>query len=816
MRDELTLDELTLEEQAALTAGRDWWHTVPIERAGIPSLRVTDGPSGARGDRWSTATSACVPCSTALAATWDRDLVNRIGQLLACESRKKGAGVLLAPTVNLHRHPITGRHFECFSEDPYLTTEIALKYIQGVQENGVGAVIKHLVCNDQEHERHTISVEVDERALRELYLAPFEAAVKVGVWGVMGAYNRLRGTYCCEHHQLLIELLRNEWHFDGVVMSDWFATHSASAVANGLDLEMPGPARHLGAHLIDAVKRGEVSVADVQRAADRVLQLVERAANGAHTSMKEESASALTRQAAAEAIVLLRNQDVLPLDPTRLRRVAVIGPLADRLAVQGGGSAEVSPTYVSSPLEAIRARGVEVVHAMGAGLMGPTPLLDYRWLPNNLQVEAFANTDLTGEPAVREQLVRSLARWGGPPIPGATAYSARVSGDFVPDRSGRWQFGLSSPGVASLHLDGTLLIEVDGSVSLGAETPFSRGTREITAIVEVTAGRTYRLESELRSSSMLPQSGVRIGARPLPPPDARKQAIDAAAAADVAVVVVGYDANWESEDRDRLSMDLPGDQDALVREVLAANPRSIVVVNAGAPVTMDWAEQAAAVVQLWFPGMEGGNALADMLFGDLNPSGRLPTTIPRRLEDSPAFPFYPGENGVARYGEGLLLGYRHYDRRGVEPRFCFGHGLSYTSFEYRDLRIEASGDDVRVTLEVTNTGERAGAEVVQVYVRDPAAKDDEPEKQLRQFARVDLKPAETREIAMDLPPRAFAHWDIDHNAWSITPGQREILVGASSRDIRLSAPWLVQAANAVVEKPLSQPSNSRGGTGRLR
>src|SRR5262249_54477255 len=341
-------DDLTLEEQAALTAGRDFWHTVSLERVGLPSLGVTDGPCGARGDRWAVGTSACVPCGSALAATWDRDVVRRVGSLLADETRAKSAGVLLAPTVNLHRHPITGRHFEAFSEDPYLTAEMAVAYIDGLQARGIGAVVKHLVCNDQEFERLTISAEVDERPLRELYLPPFEAAIQHGVWGVMGAYNKLWGTYCCEHRQLLIDLLRDEWGFDGLVVSDWFGTHSTTAVAEGLDLEMPGPAKFLGGHLVEAVANGTLARAAVEQAAGRVVRLVKRA-RAVGGGARSESVADVTRIAAQRAIVLLRNAGVLPLDPSQLRRIAVIGPQADRMAVQGGGSAEVTPSYVSSP-----------------------------------------------------------------------------------------------------------------------------------------------------------------------------------------------------------------------------------------------------------------------------------------------------------------------------------------------------------------------------------------------------------------------------------------------------------------------------------
>lgn len=772
-------EELTLEEQAALTAGKDFWHTVPIERAGIASLRMTDGPSGARGERWSVYTSACLPSGSALAATWNRDLVRRVGRVLGDETRQKGAGLLLAPTVNLHRHPITGRHFECFSEDPVLTAELAVAYINGVQERGVGAVVKHLVCNDQEFERHTISVDIDERPLRELYLRPFEAAVRAGVWGVMGAYNRLGGTYCCEHHWLLIDLLRDEWGFGGLVVSDWFGTHSTTAVAAGLDLEMPGPARHMGPFLVNAVARGDVSRSDVATAAQRVVDLAERAMASVGVP-RGESAAQVARAAAAEAIVLLRNENnVLPLSPRQ--RIALIGPYADRLAIQGGGSAEVTPRYVSSPLAAINERGVEVVYEAGCALSGPTPLLDYRWLPNHLAVEVFASNDLSGEPRVREVLMRSLARWSGSPGEGVppTGYSARLTGEFVPDRSGRWEFGLASAGISRLLLDGEILIDNSGPNE--PDVLFRQGRKESTAEIDLENGTRYQLAAEFRMFAEVPQAGVRIGARPLPPADARQRAVEVARTADVAVVVVGYDGSWEAEGGDRPNMDLPGGQDELVRAVAAANPRTIVAVNAGSPVTMDWADSTAAILQVWFAGMEAGNALADVLFGDVNPSGRLPTSFPRQLSDSPAQAFYPGSDGVVRYGEGLLVGYRHYDRRGVEPRFGFGHGLSYSTFTYANLRVEGA----TVSLEVTNQGPRVGAEVVQLYLRDLSANADEPEKELRHFEKVFLDVGQTQTVRLSLTERDFSRWDARRHTWARRPGPFEVLVGASSRDIRL-------------------------------
>lgn len=782
--------DLTLDEQAALTAGVDLWHTAPVQRLGIKSLRVTDGPAGARGHRWSVGTSANVPCGSALAATWNRDLVRRVGRVLADETRAKGAAVLLGPTVNIHRHPLSGRHFEAFSEDPYLSAEMAVAYVEGVQERGIGACIKHFVCNDQEYERHTISVEVDERALREIYLLPFEAAVRrAGVWSVMAAYNRLWGTYCCEDPHLLQALLKQEWAFDGTVMSDWFATHSATSVAAGLDLEMPGPARYLGAGLVEAVARGEVSRDAVAEAARRVLRLIERAASG-HASETAESTSEVARAAAAEAVVLLHNANVLPLEPTRLKRIAVIGPQADRLAVQGGGSAEVTPTYVVSPLQAIRQRAgseLEVTHEPGCLLPGPTPVLDYRWLRTGpggdpgMHVDVFASPEPTGAPVTHEVQSRSIARWGGSPAPGIPAghFSARATGEFVPDRSGVWEFGLASAGQARLFLDDRLLV-----VSSEQDVHYRQGTTEITGTVEVETDSSHPFVVEFSVDSGRDMTGLRLGARPRPPEDAVRRAAQAARDADVAIVLVGYDSGWEGEGADRPHIGLPGDQDELVRAVAAANQQTIVVINAGAPVAMPWADEVAAIVQLWFPGMEGGNALTEVLFGDVNPSGRLPTTFPVRLEDCPAYPYYPGQNGVVRYAEGLLVGYRHYDRREIAPRFCFGHGLSYTRFEYANLVASSDGAAAQVAVDVTNVGDRAGQEVVQVYVRNPASGEDEPDRELRDFAKLELGAGQRRTVTFDLPSRAFAHWDAQRKAWSVLPGEREILVGSSSRDIR--------------------------------
>src|SRR6266536_1654534 len=573
----IDVTQLTVAEKALLTAGVDMWHTATVDRVGVPAVRMTDGPNGARGDRWSGSTSACLPCGSALAATWNRDLVRQVGRVLAEEARAKGARVLLAPTVNIHRHPLGGRHFESFSEDPYLSAEMAVAYITGVQERGVSAVVKHFACNDQEHERHSISVDVDERALREIYLPPFEAAVRTaGAWAIMSAYNRVAGTYCSEHRPLLTDLLRTEWGFDGLVVSDWRGTHSAAAVDAGLDLEMPGPPLHLGARLTD----GGASETSLDRAANNLLTLIERTNRLPDDAPIARPAAEVAREAAREAIVLLRNDGVLPLVAQSKQRIALIGPLAARAAAQGGGSAEVTPLHVVSPLEALRlrlGREANIAHQPGCALPGQLQLLDSHLLAQRangggaLEVTYYDNQDFAGEPVAREAFAQGRIRWDRlPPGLSAREFSVRITATLVPDASGVWRVGVANAG---------------------------------------------------------------------------QRAASAAADADIVLLVVGYDGRWESEGFDRPHMHLPEPQDKLIRAVLRANPRTIIAVNAGSPVTMDWADDAAALLQVWFPGQECGSALMDVLFGDVDASGRLPTTFPRRLEDSPAFANYPGAEG---------------------------------------------------------------------------------------------------------------------------------------------------------------------------
>ncbi len=796
--------DLTLDEQATLTAGADLWHTAGVERLGITPIGLTDGPSGARGTEFTGTTSTSMPCGTALAATWNRDLIGRVGVVLGDEARARGAAVLLAPTVNLHRHPLGGRNFECYSEDPYLTAEIAVAFIQAVQSRNVACAIKHFAYNDQETDRHEIDAVVDERARRELYLPPFEAAVRrAGVWAVMAAYNRVDGRYCSEHPGLLTGLLRVEWGFDGVVMSDWFGTHSAAALAAGLDLEMPGPAAFLGSHLPVAVDAGEVTADDVEQAAGRVLKMLERTAPepGDEPATAVEAA-AVARAAATEAVVLLANDGVLPLDaaPAAGGSIAVVGWRADDPEVQGGGSAQVTPPYVITPLQGIQDRaGTEtVVYESGREAPRSAPLAgrliagpDTDTGP--VRIDYFAAGDFDGTPERTEHANVAMAFSIGDPVPGlpADTFSARLTTVFTPDVSGSWTFSLYGAGVVRLFVDGEALVEPPAEPASGG--PVGLLTLQVEAGIELEAGTTHEVVAEVdavASTGPIAITGLAVEARPPIQPDAVDRATAATSNADVAIVVVGRDGP-ESEGFDTASMDLPDHQVDLVREIAAANPRTVVVVNTASPVTMDWAEDVAAIVHLSYLGQEAGAALAAVLFGDADASGRLTTTFPHRIEDSPAHVNFPGQDGSVHYAEGIFVGYRHYDTHGVEPRWCFGHGLSYTTFGYSPLTLtgDSGGNGVTVRVDVTNTGDRTGSEVVQLYVRPVDAAAKRPDRELKGFAKVTLAPGETTTVTIDLDERAFAFWDESTHAWQAPAGIYEILVGSSSRAIHQSTTW---------------------------
>ena len=781
--------DVPLEDLTAAVAGIDLWNTPGIPEQGLAPLRVTDGPNGARGPSWTGVPSACFPCGTALGATWDPKLVQRVGVAIGEEARTKGAHVLLAPTVNLHRHPLAGRNFECYSEDPLLTALIAIGFIRGVQSVGVGTTVKHFVANDSEFERMTISSNVDEAVLRELYLIPFEAAVtEADAWGIMSAYNKLNGTYCSEHEWLLTTLLRDEWGFDGFVISDWFGTHSTAPAANaGLDLEMPGPPQWFGKSLADAVKNGVVDRSVVERQVERLQVLAARTGatdgtgNGEPGSADDPGHRALIREAAAASFVLLRNDGVLPLDRSALTSVALVGTAADATWVMGGGSAALDPHPLVSPrvgLANALGPSTTLVFARGPAATDTIPVLNETALDGRIAMEVFGSTDCTGDPVISTSLRTGRAMWLGEinDAIDARAFSARLTGTVRVTEAGEWTFGLTSTAACRVTLDGEVLIDAWDEREPG-ESFFGFGRTEIRATRTPAAGHGYPLAIEFSGGSPAMVSGFELGAVPPTPTTALTDAVAAARAADVAIVVVGTGPTLDTEGKDRPSMALPGHQDEMVRAVAAANPRTIVCVNAGSPVTMDWADEPAAILQCWLPGEEWGNALADVVFGDRDPGGRLPTTFPVRVEDSPAHASYPGANGHVAYTDGLLMGYRGYDRAGTAPRFCFGHGLSYTTFEYSDLQV----DGRTVAIDISNTGPRAGTEVVQLYLHRPDAPATRPEQELRRFAKIALAAGATTTLRFELDDRCFSEW---HDGWQEMPGPFEARIGRSSRDVR--------------------------------
>ncbi|GAC1363976.1 MAG: glycoside hydrolase family 3 C-terminal domain-containing protein [Ktedonobacteraceae bacterium] len=814
---EALLGQMTLAEKVSLLAGTNDWYTVPVERLGIPALKTTDGPNGARGAGGFTSgvKATCFPAEISLASTWNTALLERVGQALAREAKMKGAQVLLAPTVNIQRSPLGGRNFECFSEDPYLSARLAVAYIIGLQGEGVGASLKHFVCNDEEFERFTISSEVRERALREVYLLPFRIAVREArPWTIMAAYNLLNGVAASEDTMLLTQILREEWGFDGVVVSDWFFSvkSTAASINAGLDLEMPSP-RFRGEKLLAAVEQGEVTQATIDASVRRLLRLLIKAGLFEHAESGPEQATdlpehrVLIREAAAEGCVLLKNdQHILPLAQKQLSSIAVIGPNAQVAQIMGGGSAQVNAHYAITPFEGIVAKvrdSVMVGYEQGCSNHKLLPLLQSEWLLAGTEgttpgfaITYFNTLELKGPAILQGTHLKSEFSLFGEMPEGVNPqhFSFRAISRFTALETGSYTFGLVSVGRSRLFIDGHERIDNWTRQSRGGDY-FGMGSTEVQTTITLEAGRTYLFTLEFARDETMPLAAVHLGGLPPVPADAIERAVRLAANADVAIVCVGFGGEWQSEGFDRQTLALPGRQDELVEQVAAANPRTIVVLNTGSPISMPWLSSVAAVLQAWYPGQECGNAIADVLFGDINPSGKLPQTFPQRLEDTPTYLDFPGENGKIYYGEGLFVGHRFYEKKKVAPLFPFGFGLSYTTFDYSALQLShqeiAPDDTLQVAIDIANTGSRTGKEIVQVYVRDELASLSRPEKELKAFAKVQLEPGERKTLTLVLDRDALAYYDDLTHEWVAEAGVFEVLVGASSQDIRASATFIL-------------------------
>jgi len=815
---------LSLEQKVRLLTGADFWACYPEPVAGLRRIVTSDGPAGVRGETWDERdTSANIPSPTALAATWDCDRVAAIGRLLAAEARRKGVDVLLAPTVNLHRTPYGGRHFECFSEDPLLTARIGVAYVRGLQSQGVGATVKHFICNDSETERMSVDVRIDDRTLRELYLAPFEAIVReAGAWAVMASYNRVNGPTMTES-PLLRSILHDEWGYDGLVMSDWTATRSTEAAAwAALDLAMPGPAERFGPWgdaLLEAVRAGQVDEALLDDKVLRILRMAARVGgldDAVPVSPAPVDIPRELRATAAASFVLARNErSLLPLDRSGpdgsgLGRVALIGPNAEIARTLGGGSATVYPPYTVSPLDGLRAAGLDVALAPGTlGHLRPAAarapwLLRPGGSTSGSVVRFFSPS---GEVIGSEQRDGAVFRWmSGFAAIGAPEQIDRleVSCLIRATEAGTYQLGVTGIGRFRLLADEGVLFDETLTMRKGAdvgETLMAPPMR--LAPLDLAAGQTVtvRLEHDVHTS---PMAGFGtffqlLLEAPHGTDDEELQAAAAlAASSDVAVVVVGTTAEVESEGFDRTSLALPGRQDKLVRTVVAANPRTVVVVNSGAPVLLPWAGDVGAVLLTWFGGQEFGNALADVLLGEAEPGGRLPTTWPASedglLSGQPA-------GGVLSYTEGLFIGYRAFDRDGREPLFPFGYGRGYTTWSYDSITVDCDeanpagapgvggqgvgGQSVAVCVEVRNTGSRPGREVVQVYASRPDSAVERPAKWLAGFTAVDADPGETVNVGILLPERAFQHWA--DGGWTLEAGTFGLAAGSSAASLPLTA-----------------------------
>ncbi|ORX22879.1 glycosyl hydrolase [Thermoanaerobacterium sp. PSU-2] len=665
------ISEMTLEEKASLCSGLNLWQTKPIERLGIPSITMTDGPHGLRKASKSdelglnnSVPATCFPSGSALAASWDRDLIKKVGEAIGEECIAEDVQILLGPAINIKRSPLCGRNFEYLSEDPYLISELAANYIKGVQSKGVGTSIKHYAANNQEDYRMTVDVKVNERALREIYLTGFEGAIKQSQpWTVMASYNKVNGVYATENEHLINEILRNEWKFDGIVISDWGAVNDrVAALKAGLDIEMPGSGGEEDKKIVEAVKKGQISEEYLNTAVERILNIVFKAYENKKKNQNydAEKHHQLARQVASECMVLLKNEDeILPLK--KQGKIAIIGELAVKPRYQGGGSSHIVPTKLEIPYDEI----------------------------------------------------------------------TKIAGNAVE--------------------------------------------------IKYTPG--YELEKDETNNKLI------------------EEAAYIAKKSDVAVIFAGLPDSYESEGYDREHMRIPESHNKLIQAITEVQPNVVVVLCNGSPIEMPWVHKVKGILESYLGGQASGGAIAEILFGEKNPCGKLAETFPRDLKDNPSYLNFPGEKNVVNYGEGIFVGYRYYDTKDVEPIFPFGHGLSYTTFEYTDIFADKNNitdeDTIEVRVKVKNTGKRAGKEIIQLYVRDIQSSVTRPYKELKGFQKVYLESGEEKTVVFNLDKRSFAYYDVDSKDWYVETGDFEILVGSSSKNILLKTVIHITSTTSV-------------------
>lgn len=804
---EALLGAMTLDEKLSFLYGasdpenRGQAGYIPgVPRLGIPPLRLTDGPAGVRTALPATA----LPAPVALAASFDPELARRFGQVIGREGRARVQDVLLSPMVNIVRLPQAGRNFETFGEDPLLAGRMVAEEVRGIEGERLVATVKHYVANNYERDRTSSSAEVDSRTLSEIYLPGFEAAVDAGVGSVMCAYNRVNGVYACDSEELLTHILRDRFGFEGWVMTDWFAVHELGSLENGLDQEMPGGGMSFGgrgqpwtADLENAALSGDVPMTVIDRAAGRILRQMDRmglldGSAGLRPGMEPEAGQAVARDVAAAGAVLLKNENrALPIRAADLPSVVVIGPTAKVPIVGGGGSSRVAPLRTVSLVDALQRRlggSATVRHVAGIDLDGvPVPT-------SALAAPEGGGRGLRRTATGREPQVDAVLDFtGGDALQAGVGWS--WSGTITAPVTGEYEIKLQTRGGATtLTLDGQRLLATGGFFGNASLIPTADGLENATATVRLEAGvpRTIGLSAGGPNpfAAFMPGGGQPFQVRlawvtPERRAAFRQEAVDAARSARAAIVI-GYDEGTEG--RDRTSLGLPGTQDDLIAAVAGANRRTAVLLQTGSAVVMPWVDRAAAVMQLWYPGQEGGEAAAALLLGEANPGGRLPVTFPRAENDAPTAPpeRYPGVDGRALYDEGVFVGYRWYDSQNIEPLFPFGHGLSYTTFAYDGLTVTRAGDGLDVAFTVRNTGDVAGDAVPQVYLGPPAqAPVPMAPRQLVGFERITLASGERREVTIHVAARQLSYWSVDDGAWVRAAGERTVYVGASSRDVRL-------------------------------
>jgi len=791
------LARMTLEEKIDMIGGVEGFYIRPSERLGIPKIKMADGPLGVRNYGPATA----FPAGIAFAATWNKDLTKRFGEMVGKEARSKGVHIMLSPGVNIYRAPMCGRNFEYLGEDPYLASRMVVAYVNGVQNQGVVATVKHYAANNQEYDRHNVSSDVDERTLREIYLPTFRAAVEEAhIGALMTSYNLINGVHASQHNHLIKDVLKGDWKFDGLAMSDWVSTYDAVAAANaGLDLEMPS-GRYLNRDtLLPAIQAAKVSVATIDDKVRRMLRVMfrfgffDRSQTDTSLPLYNPDSRLVALEAAREGIVLLKNEaNMLPLDRKKIRTIAVVGPNAHPAATGGGGSSRVQPYRSVSALEGIIvAAGNDMKVFYAPGVQGDFAevfrtsefmALSASGSPvRGLKGEYFSNKELSGTPAMTRIDRRINFTWGesGPTaaLP-ADDFSVRWTGTIRVDSDGQYEFIVKGDDGYRLHVNEQLIIDnwrdqaataktAQLPLKAGAEVPVKLEYYEHGGDAEVAFG--WRKHVDVKDS----------------------EAIRLASNADVAVVCAGFRAETEGEGFDR-SFGLAKEQVDFIREIANINKKTIVVLTAGGNAAVsEWVDDVAALLHTWYPGQEGGTAIGEILFGDVNPSGRLPATFEKRWEDNATFSsYYDDDNDKSvTYSEGVFLGYRHFDKYDIEPLYPFGYGLSYTTFAYKNLKLSPvqlkQGQKLTVLVDVTNTGRRAGSEVVQFYIRDVESSLPRPPKELKGFEKVWLKPGETKSVKVVLDESALSFYDPAQKKWIAEPGAFEMLVGSSSRDIRL-------------------------------